>query len=70
MPELRHRPVMALTSCCEDLLPSEPPFLAQTYLPLDMRVKKTRAIRRRLTKAQVSWACILGGCPDGQTLWH
>lgn len=27
--------------------------LLQAYLPLDMRTKKTRAIRRRLTKEQV-----------------
>jgi len=26
----------------------------QKYLPLDLRVKKTRAIRKRLTKAQTS----------------
>ena len=31
-------------------------FHPQTYLPLDLRVKKTRAIRRRLTKAQVRHA--------------
>ena len=27
--------------------------IMQTYLPVDLRVKKTRAIRRRLTKEQV-----------------
>lgn len=31
-----------------------PPPPPQTFLPLDLRTKKTRAIRRRLTKEQVS----------------
>jgi hypothetical protein len=33
--------------CCFCRLPR------QTFLPLDLRVKKTRAIRRRLSKEQV-----------------
>lgn len=33
-----------------DLLPD----VLQKYQPLDLRTKKTRAIRRRLTKHQVS----------------
>ena len=31
---------------------SPPPRRPQKYMPLDLRPKKTRAIRRRLTKAQ------------------
>ena len=29
-------------------------FCAQKYVPLDLRPKKTRAIRRRLTQAQAT----------------
>lgn len=31
--------------------------MLQVLLPLDLRVKKTRAIRRRLTKEQVGLRC-------------
>lgn len=35
------------------LPPLAPLPLPQKYVPLDLRSKKTRAMRRRLTKAQV-----------------
>lgn len=44
-------PVRGVSDC--ELCPASCPPLLQTYLPLDMRSKKTRAIRRRLTKEQV-----------------
>ena len=38
----------------------------QKYLPLDLRPKYTRAIRRRLTKHQVGTVCrVCGGCVAG-----
>jgi hypothetical protein len=42
-------PLLLLVPCC--CCP------AQTYLPLDLRTKKTRAIRRRLSKEQVRVYC-------------
>ena len=38
-------------TCCA--VPAPPPFPVQAFLPLDLRTKKTRAIRRRLSKEQV-----------------
>ncbi len=40
------------TECCSS-------SQLQKYLPLDLRTKKTRAIRRRLTKHQVKPAAVL-----------
>jgi hypothetical protein len=47
-----HGLACACAQCIDHSHPS--PFLcAQAYMPLDMRTKKTRAIRRRLSKEQV-----------------
>jgi hypothetical protein len=42
--------------CCSAAAPWSA-LLRQTFLPLDLRVKKTRAIRRRLSKEQVRLGC-------------
>jgi large subunit ribosomal protein L35e len=47
-------PAPGLACCTIAAYASAPSFAPQKYLPLDLRPKKTRAIRRRLTKTQAS----------------